>query len=304
MPIICLDSDEPWSFTAVTEFSSRAASRASPTRRPSKALISPIHASSKALASPTRQRSKTPRSPASKARPLRVRAPIKENAYKEGTYHLSSFDVLKRTFADSALEKNSNLGCSMLTTIVPNTAAVAESEQPKKIAMGASAVGLIAQVVLPERILRDENKVSEAVNSARQSFSHDGTGRAFAAKAAALAYSTEHQDQDPGSDIDKDEDAKDEDAGSSKTRRINRLGGFKVKRPEAINVPAIKSELFMDQSPGSATFSNSHLSGRRDRPSLLPSSVSPKWLQNLLHERSSKSRSKRVSKRPWATPRS
>lgn len=287
MTNLWLENDGPFSVSA----SLSPASKSVPSRGLSRTPASPTHESPKAPGSPSRRTPgpKTPRSPTSKSR--RRQVPIKENAYMEGTYHLSPFDVLKRTrtFVDSTLGTNSNLRCNMLTTIVPNSEKVVESELSKSIAVGAGSIGLIAQVVLPEIMFSDKDSVREAVNSARRNFSHDGTGQAFAAVAKAQS-APDHFDIDS---VENDSDSeKEEKVAQDQPRRINRLGGLKGKRPEFVNIPARPIQCMNDQPET--------LRDSKRSKSQLPSSFSPKWLQNLLHEPSSASR----GKRPWASPRS
>lgn len=249
---------------------------------------------------------------------------LKENAHKEGTFKCSKYYSVKRvsTVAFEGFEgvpeqskQSSNLRCSMLTTIMPNNQAVVENKMTTNIAVQSGAIGMIAQVVVPERMLKDEKKFRDSVSFARASFSQSASGQADAVAAAVAAHKKSTKDK---KDVDDNSDLEQEEAAALSRHRS---GGYKGRRPDAVNIPARPAafnnsgKFAKDQSPvtappawksqGSRTarhFDSERMAPhgplvdreRVDSASLLPSSLSPRWLQNLLrNEPSSASRAKR-----------
>lgn len=250
---------------------------------PSSLLIS-SRASSKSRSSPRRpSKSPSKRSTALQViDPLvsrsRANAPLKESAYQEGTFRLSPYSNLRRTSVEGAPERNSNMRCSMLTTIVPDSKAVVESEAITNSATMMCAAGLCAQVVMQESQMKDKSKVHEAVSSARRSFVQSG-----------LTLLNEHVDKSGGvADLNVV-------TSTSPPPHSRNEGGYKGKRPPPMKIRVGTKEAISPSNPLVSQMSTSGnlcmeanspgvKCGKRDLDTMLPSSLSPKWLQHLLQQ--------------------
>lgn len=289
--------------------SSRMPSKSVPSQLPSKVAATCLASEKMSLNNHLTSASNASSSPVAKpSAPGRLRSVIMDKEYEEGTFNCSRYSRFQRTFIDSVPEKNSNLRFSMVATIMPDTKAVVESNHEKNIAKASGSLGLIAQVVVPEKQLRDEEKLRQMVSYARKSFTHDATGGldAAALAAAALRANEESELQD-GNDNETEQSA----SSGSHHQSLNQPC-FKEKRPEKITIPIRSAETTnsgtaaLVKSPLSAPACNTQrydMAGRFgnvcvasqppgtlhrkvDSHSLLPSSLSPRWLQKLLHDSS------------------
>jgi hypothetical protein len=184
-------------------------------------------------------------------------------------------------------------------SIAPDSKAVVESEQSKNNAALAGAVGLCAQVVVPERQLKDEQKVREAVSSARKSFSvssargsifQSGSGPGDSEASGTLINGRAVDAAVLGEPSNDTGDIPDVSTATSSSERahMNIKGArYKGKRPSSMIIPAKESANPGDQVQAVGNLCVDQKSplvsrGKRDLDTMLPSSLSPKWLQNLL----------------------